>query len=77
MIGPLGNRLILLPPGKFVMGSPSDEEDRYEDEDQVEVTLTRGFWLDEYPVTQSDWIVITGAEPWHAPDVDDAPSCCP
>lgn len=33
------------PAGRFVMGSPPSEPDRRPGEDQVEVTLTRGFWM--------------------------------
>lgn len=33
------------PPGRFVMGSPPDEPERRPGEDQVEVTLTKGFWM--------------------------------
>ena len=38
-------RFCWCPAGKFTMGSPKNEKDRYDDEDQVSVTLTRGFWL--------------------------------
>ena len=34
------------------MGSPPDEPERDDDEDQVRVTLTRGFWLGASEVTQ-------------------------
>jgi formylglycine-generating enzyme required for sulfatase activity len=37
------------------MGSPPDEKERRPGEDQVEVTLTRGFWVGKYEVTQGDW----------------------
>src|SRR4030095_12497117 len=33
------------PPGKFTMGSPRRELERRPGEDQVEVTLTKGFWM--------------------------------
>src|SRR4051795_293829 len=36
------------PPGKFIMGSPPTEPERRPDEDQVEVTLSRGFWMGKY-----------------------------
>ena len=31
---------------------PRDEPERRPDEDQVEVTLTRGFWMGQFEVTQ-------------------------
>jgi formylglycine-generating enzyme len=43
------------PAGKFTMGSPSDESDRRPGEDQVQVTLTRGFWAGKFEVTQGEW----------------------
>ncbi|MBL9198901.1 MAG: formylglycine-generating enzyme family protein [Opitutaceae bacterium] len=43
------------PPGKFTMGSPPGEPGRRADEAQVEVTLTRGFWLGQFEVTQRQW----------------------
>ena len=43
------------PPGNFVMGSPPGEPECFETEDQVEVVLTRGFWIGKYEVTQGNW----------------------
>src|SRR5262245_65164824 len=48
------------PAGKFTMGSPKDEKDRGADEDQVSVTISRGFWLGKYEVTQGGWGKIMG-----------------
>ena len=64
------------PPGKFLMGSPSDEKDRSDDEDdtegdggsQVEVTLTKGFWLGQTEVTQQQWFDVMGTRPWRNED---------
>jgi formylglycine-generating enzyme required for sulfatase activity len=48
-----------IPPGTFIMGSPPDEPRRDRDEGpQHEVTITRGFWLGETPVTQAQWRAI-------------------
>lgn len=43
------------PPGRFTMGSPLTERGRRSDERQVSVTLTRGFWVGQYEVTQAQW----------------------
>ena len=51
------------PPGTFLMGSPEDEEGRDDDETQHEVTLTRGYWLGETPVTQKQWTAVMGDNP--------------
>jgi hypothetical protein len=40
-----GVKLCWCPPGKFRMGSPRGEPERRPGEDQVEVTLSRGFWM--------------------------------
>jgi formylglycine-generating enzyme required for sulfatase activity len=50
-------------PGTFMMGSPEDEEDRYDDETQHEVTLTQGFYLGKYEVTQEQWEKVMGTDP--------------
>ena len=51
------------PPGTFLMGSPEDEEGRCDDETQHVVTLTKGFWLLETPVTQEMYESLTGKNP--------------
>lgn len=46
-------------PGQFKMGSPPDEAGRSDDEGpQTDVTITRGFWLGVFPVTQEEWRAI-------------------
>jgi formylglycine-generating enzyme required for sulfatase activity len=44
-------KLLRIEPGKFLMGSPSNEAYRGNDEQQHEVEITRGFWLGADPVT--------------------------
>jgi formylglycine-generating enzyme len=51
------------PPGRFVMGSPQSEPERRPGEDQVEVTLTRGFWMAKYETTQGVWKRVAGELP--------------
>ncbi len=43
------------PPGIFTMGSPKSEKDRADNEVQHDVTLTRGYWLAETELTQTQW----------------------
>ena len=50
-------------PGTFLMGSPEDEPERGSDETQHPVTLTRGFWIAETPVTQALWEIFMGDNP--------------
>lgn len=58
------------PPGRFVMGSPATEPGRRPDEDQVEVTLSRGFWMAAFETTQGDWMRVLGAFPDRLPSVE-------
>jgi formylglycine-generating enzyme len=62
-----GIRLCWCPPGKFIMGSPLNEPERRPGEDQVVVTLTRGFWMGKYEVTQGEWKRVVGAFPGMQP----------
>jgi formylglycine-generating enzyme required for sulfatase activity len=55
--------LVWCPPGKFMMGSPKDEFERGDDEDQREVTLTKGFWVGKFEVMQSQYMRIMGTNP--------------
>jgi len=57
-------KLVWCPPGTFTMGSPKSETHRKSNEDQVEVTLTDGFWIGKFEVTQSDWKQVQATEPW-------------
>ncbi len=58
-----GVKLCWCPPGRFRMGSPPDEPERRPDEAQVEVTLTRGFWMAKYETTQGQWKRVAGKLP--------------
>src|SRR5438045_3320823 len=70
-------KLCWCPPGRFTMGSPPGEPERRPGEDQVEVTLTRGFWMAKYETTQGLWKRVAGklAGPPTAelPERDDLP----
>ena len=50
--------LLWVEPGTFTMGSPSDEVGRDSDEDNISVTLTTGFYLGKYEVTQAEYAQI-------------------
>ncbi|TAE75229.1 MAG: formylglycine-generating enzyme family protein [Verrucomicrobia bacterium] len=51
------------PAGEFLMGSPESEDDRGDDEDQVKVTLSKGFWMAKTEVTQTQWEAVMGENP--------------
>ena len=57
--------MIWIEPGTFMMGSPEDELGRNDDEVQHEVTLTEGYWLGKYEVTQAQYKAVTGENPSH------------
>jgi sulfatase modifying factor 1 len=59
----LGINLCWCPPGKFTMGSPAGEPERLAHEDQVEVRLTRGFYVGKYELTQGQWKKVMGKLP--------------
>lgn len=65
------------PAGRFVMGSPPGEPERRPGEDQVAVTLTKGFWMAKYETTQRQWRRIVGELPGELtdelPEGDDFP----
>ncbi len=49
--------------GTFMMGSPENEAQRYDDEDLHQVTLSQGFWLADSAVTQALWLAVMGENP--------------
>jgi sulfatase modifying factor 1 len=51
------------PAGEFTMGSPSNEPERRPDEDQVEVTLSKGYWMAKFEATQGQWKRVMGKLP--------------
>jgi formylglycine-generating enzyme required for sulfatase activity len=55
--------LVLIPAGKFQMGSPATEKGRNENKKQHEVTLTKPFYMGKYEVTQEQWEAVMGGNP--------------
>lgn len=56
--------LVWIPPGQFVMGSPeSDPDFLSEEQPQTTVTLTKGFFIGKYEVTQGEYLAVTGTNP--------------
>jgi formylglycine-generating enzyme required for sulfatase activity len=53
-------KLVWCPQGSFKMGAPKAEGGQ----EPIEVTLTRGYWLGQYEVTQSEWRAVMNTEPW-------------
>ena len=59
----IGMEMNFCPPGTFVMGSPTNETERSGDETQHQVTLTNGFYLGKYEVTQAQYQTIMNGNP--------------
>ena len=60
----IGMEFVLIPAGKFWMGSADD--DRAADSDEKprhEVTISQAFHLGKYPVTQAQWQAVMGTNP--------------
>jgi formylglycine-generating enzyme required for sulfatase activity/serine/threonine protein kinase len=60
----IGMKLVLIPAGEFLMGSPDSDEEAYSQEKpQHNVRITRPFYLGVHEVTQGQYRVITGEVP--------------
>ncbi|MFM7164750.1 MAG: formylglycine-generating enzyme family protein, partial [Planctomycetaceae bacterium] len=64
VVNTIGMKLVLIPAGTFTMGSPARKKDRFYDEDQHQVTLTKPFYMGRTEVTQGQWKKVMGTEPW-------------
>src|SRR6266496_1966307 len=61
---PANPNLIFIQPGTFTMGSPTNEVDRSPIEGpQTVVTISQGFWIGKYLVTQGDYLSVVGSNP--------------
>ena len=59
----LGMKFVWIPSGTFLMGSPKEEVGRQPNETQHKVTLTKGFYMGVYTVTQEQWQAVMGNNP--------------
>ena len=57
-VASISMEMIFCPPGTFTMGSPTSETGRGGDETQHQVTLTNGFYLGKYEVTQAQYQTV-------------------
>lgn len=63
IVNSIGMPLVLIPPGRFRMGSPQSEIGRNNDEQRTEAELTRSFLLGKYLVTQGEYQKLMGVNP--------------
>ena len=59
----LGMTFNRIPAGTFMMGSPEDEPERYNNETQHQVTLRQDFHMQTTEVTQGQWEAVMGENP--------------
>jgi formylglycine-generating enzyme required for sulfatase activity/serine/threonine protein kinase len=57
--------MVYIPPGRFQMGSPDDEEGRRDNEGPVHTVELDGFWMGKFEVTQGQYRAIMGTNPSH------------
>ncbi|KAG7373851.1 sulfatase-modifying factor [Nitzschia inconspicua] len=58
--------MVFVPPGSFLMGGdPNKKDGRFEcvESPKHKVTLTCGFWMGKYPVTQEQYEILMGTNP--------------
>jgi formylglycine-generating enzyme required for sulfatase activity len=61
--------MLWIQPGTFTMGSRADEPGyMWEDGEPFLATLSKGFWLGQYPVTQAQWQAVMPSNPSHFQD---------
>jgi formylglycine-generating enzyme required for sulfatase activity len=53
-------KMVYIPAGTFMMGSPSGEPGQYINETRYQVTLTKSFYIGKYPVTQAQYKAVMG-----------------
>ena len=63
--GGVAMEFVRVEPGTFTMGSPATELGRDPHEGpQHEVTISRGFYMGKFEVTQAQWQAVMGTEAW-------------
>ena len=60
----IGMKFKLIPAGEFMMGSPEDEQGRYDNETQHRVRITEPYYSGVHEVTQGQWEAVMGDLPW-------------
>ncbi len=74
VVNSVGMLLVPIPAGEFQMGSPESETDRYDNETQHKVKVTRPFHLGVFEITQQQYEKVMGTRPWQGrPNVKEGP----
>ena len=64
--------MVIIPPGKFIMGSPETEKDRDADEGQHTVVITYSFAVSKGPITRDLWDACVRDSACDGPSVEAA-----
>jgi formylglycine-generating enzyme required for sulfatase activity len=72
----LNLKLVWCPPGTFTMADSISKPDRIAETTKltpVQVTLSQGYWIGKFPVTQSEWRQAMKTTPWRgrAPRIEE------
>jgi len=59
----IGMKLVLIPKGTFMMGSPASEQGRDDDETQHEVIISEDYYLGVFEVTRGQYEKVMGTNP--------------
>jgi formylglycine-generating enzyme required for sulfatase activity len=59
----IGMKLVLMPKGTFMMGSPAEEVGGQDDEQQHQVTISKNYFLGMTEVTQGQYEKVMGTNP--------------
>jgi formylglycine-generating enzyme required for sulfatase activity len=55
--------MVFIPLGTFRIGSPTNEVERWCEDPQTDVIISRGYWLGKYEVTQGEYLEVMGSNP--------------
>jgi formylglycine-generating enzyme required for sulfatase activity len=69
LLGDIGIAMVPIPAGSFLMGSPSDERGRGDNEGPQHMVHLNEFFLTQTPVTQAQWKAMAQ---WTPPEDEDA-----
>ncbi len=58
LLGDITLEMVAIPAGTFLMGSPEDEPERYDDESPQHEVTVEAFFMGRYPITQAQWRVV-------------------
>lgn len=72
----VGMEFILIPAGKFMMGSPDSDPNAFSNEKPAhQVTISQPFYLSKCAVTQAQWQAVMDTNPSNFPGIDRPVEC--